>query len=331
MANIEISCRNFTGSYARLNGTRNKNVSRRAFFRAVLTVGMQRFEDLFRLGWRGFVHRFGMGLSAFSFLEQNGNDLCLSTEYSKLDMSEKGAATYWYGMAMAKLVAETELSIPWLAHVDQLRDSGALTTSSLSKERGDLVGKDGNNRWHVIEAKGRSNQYPVSLVTKAKNQAARVIAVNGQAPVTTSACIASLYSQPISVLLDDPHIDNESKEQWRIKDDEFFREYYRGIIEYLREIRPRREHVIGNTVFVAAPLYPFYWEFFHEPPPFPWKHRETDLEIGLLNDIYKKPESALDAIKTLPQSVDEGKIRDDDKVGKDGIAIFGRMSDWEVA
>ena len=130
MANIEIICRSFDGSYSGINGTHNLDVTQRAFFRAVVTVGMQRFRDLFRLGWRGFFHRFGMGLSALSFLEQRGSSLCLSAEYIGLDMSEKGVATYWYGMALAKLVAEAELSIPWLSHVDRMKAIGALQTSS---------------------------------------------------------------------------------------------------------------------------------------------------------------------------------------------------------
>lgn len=333
MANIRISCKNFSGSYSRLNGTNHQDVSRRALFRAVVTVGMQRFNDFFRFGWRGLFHRFGMGLSAFSFLEQNGNDLCLSKEYNKLDMSEKGAASYWYGMAFAKLVSEIKLDIPWLSHVDRMKAVGALTLAKGSAKRGDLVGRGANGDWHVIEAKGRSNGYDNSLVRQAKMQACRVTSINGQTPATTSACIASLSSKPISVLLDDPPADNdENGERWDIKHDEFFREYYRGTIEYLREAGPRRERVVGNAVFVAVPLYPFYWELFDAPRRFPWKHWEMDLELGLLRDIYKEPESAPDAIKML-QNISEGVIRNDSKdggkVGKDGIAIFGRMPDWE--
>ena len=284
MANIEITCRNFAGAHAGLNGTHNRDVSRRAIFRAVITVGFQRYKDLFRPGWRNFFHRFGIGLSAFSLLEQRSKNLCLSPAYSKLDMSEKGTSSYWFGMAFAKLVAEIELSVPWIVHVDQLRASGVLTTISETKERGDLVGIDDKNNWHVVEAKGRSNPYPQSLVSKAKRQASRVAIINGQTPATTSACIASLFTQPISVLLDDPPlIAEENQEQWRIRDEDFFKHYYRSIIEYLSEFGAGKEQKIGDTVFLTAPLFPFYWDFFHFiPPP---RFSEWRLELGLLAKI----------------------------------------------
>lgn len=148
MANVTVTCRNFTGVCAATNGVRLRNVSRRAVLRAVITVGAQRFLDIFSLGWRGLLHRFGMGLSAFSFLEQSPAGLCLSDRFSSLDSSEKGVMSYWYGMALAKIIADIELGVPWLAHVDQMRKSGALTTLPGSNERGDLVGRGANADWH---------------------------------------------------------------------------------------------------------------------------------------------------------------------------------------
>jgi len=145
-----------------------RDVSPWAVLRAVLTVGLQRFTDVFSLGWQGFLHRFGMGLSAISFLEESSAGLCLSDKYRSLDGSEKGATTYWYGMALAKIIADAELGVRWLAHVDRMRESGALIIESGTNERGDLAGRDPSGHWHVVEAKGRSSSYSVSLVTKAK-------------------------------------------------------------------------------------------------------------------------------------------------------------------
>jgi len=322
MANVTVTCRNFTAQYAATNGVRSRDVSKRAVLRAVTTVGAQKFLDVFSLGWRGFLHRFGMGLSALSFLEQSPAGLCLSDRFSSLDSSEKGVTSYWYGMALAKIIADIELDVPWLAHVDQMRKSGALTTPPGSNERGDLVGRGTNGDWHVVEAKGRSNSYPASLVAKAKSQSARVISINGQPPATTSACITSLFTHPISVLFDDPPPDyKENGEGWRINENDFFRQYYRGIMEYLSEFGSLQEQTIGNTVFVTAPLFPFLWDFFHFPAPRPfpgWR-----LELGLLASIYKTPERAPRAVKDLPHD-------DEDKVGSDGIAIFGPLPHREA-
>ena len=323
MANVTVTCRNFPAAYAATNGVRTRNVSRRAVLRAVVTVGAQRFLDVFSLGWRGLLHRFGMGLSAFSFLEQSSTGLCLSDRYGSLDGSEKGAATYWYGMAMAKIVADSELGVPWLQHVDPMIRSGALTIAPGSEERPDLVGKGKNGDWHVVEAKGRSNQVESGLLEKAKGQASCVVDVNGQPPATTSACITSLFARPISVLLDDPPPDNEGDgEHWRIGEDDFFRQYYRGIIGYLRDYGPSRAQTVSNVAVVTAPLFPFFWDFFRFPPLRPF--REWRLEVGLLASIYEAPERAPDAVRDLPPE-DEGKV------GSDGIAIFGPLPEGEDA
>jgi len=321
MAYVNVTCSNFPVAYAATNGEYTRDVSRRAVLRAVVTVGAQQSLDVFSLRWRGLLHRFGIGLSAFSFLEWSPAGLCLSDNYRSLDGSEKGAATYWYGMVLAKIIADTELKIRWLAHVDQMWKSGALTIAYGSNQRGDLVGRDTNNDWHVVEAKGRSNSYPASLVTKAKGQSARVTLINGQAPATTSACIVSLFKQPISVLLDDPPASNEGNcEHWRIGEDDFFKQYYRGIIEYLRKFGPHSEQTVGNAVFVTAPLFPFFLDFIPYPPPRPF--RDSRLELGLLASIYKAPEQAPGEVQDLPQD-DEGKV------GSDGIAIFGPLTEWE--
>jgi hypothetical protein len=223
-------------------------------------------------------------------------------------------------MALAKIIAQTELGIPWLANVDQMRASGALTITSGSSERGDLVGRDASARWHVVEAKGRSSPYPSSLVTKAKSQSARVTAINGHPPATTSACIASLFEQPISVLLDDPPPQGDPNgEQWRIEEDLFFKEYYRGIIGLLRDFGPYRERTVHGEALVVAPLYPFAWAYFPVPLPTPFDGRR--LELGLLKSIYNTPERAPDAVKGLPGDAE-------DKVGGDGIAILGQLPEW---
>lgn len=270
------------------------------------------------------MHRFGIALSAFSFLEGGKQGLYVSPDYQNLDMSEKGATTYWYGMAFAKLIAQSELGIIWLAHVDGLRAIGALTTTSSSKRRGDLVGRGLNNDWHVIEAKGRSNSYdPSLLVPAAKKQAASVTSIKGSAPATTAACITSLHNNPISVLLDDPaHDDSDGPVSWEIEDNSFFDHYYRGVIDYLREFGPSQSRTQVGTEFVTAPLLPFYWEYFG-PPIRPY-YREWRLELGLLRQIYENPSSAVEAVRDLSTTKDK-------KVGSDGIALFGDMPEWEGA
>jgi len=322
MADVNIECKNFTGTYQKVNGVYIRNFRRRAIFRATMTVGFQRFSGFLNFGVRGLVHRFGIALSAFSFLERQQSGLCISNEYHKLDRSEKGAASYWYGMALAKLVAESELGIPWLAHADPLIKSGAIIRDPKEKRRPDLVGRGPNDDWHVIEAKGRTNKPFPSVISKAKAQAGVAKSINGVPPATTSACIASLHTQPVSVLLDDPPPDTgDGKENWEIDDKKFFRQYYKGIINYLHEFGSDQSRSTNDREFVTAPLFPFYPEFFslsmRRPLP------EWGIELGLRREIFENPEVADEALS-------ESRKSENGEVGSDGIAIFGEMPEWEA-
>ncbi len=321
MADVIVECRSFCGVYKNLNGVHARNIHRRAILRAIMAVGFQSFSSFLSIGMRGFVHRFGIAISAFSFLERQISGLCISDEYKKLNRSEKAAASYWYGIILAKLVAESELRIPWLAHVDPLIDSGALKVDPTVKRRPDLVGKGLSNDWHVIEAKGRTRKMSLSQVAAAKAQASVVKSVNGLPPATTLACVTSLYAQPITVTLDDPLADTgEISEEWEIDDKKFFRQYYKGIIRYLEEFGLSKSYRVNRLEFITAPLFPFFWEYFG--PPFRPYFPEWRLELGLPATIYKKPEQAPDAVREL-------RIDEDGKIGSDGIAIFGEMPDWE--
>lgn len=317
MCEVTVNCKNFPGNHAALNGHHTRRISRFAMFRAILTVGAQRFPEILEPYWP-WLHRASMGLSAFSFLARQGNNLCLSAQYSELDMSEKTMMSFWYGMAFAKLAAESELGVSWLGYVDRMRRDGSLTISHKSNQRPDFAGRDSNGAWHVIEAKGRRR--PTSrLITQAKWQAGSVQTINNQPPATTLACITSLSPQEISVLMDDPEPSLEGNgQEWVINDKKFFQNYYRPFVEYFNKFRPNKREEDGRT-YITAPLFPLYWEFFHMRPP--ENFREWRLELGLLADIYEAPESASEAAVKL--SPDERR-----KVGRDGIAIFGEMPEW---
>lgn len=317
MANISVTCQNFPGPVP-ANGTNLRDISYRAVLRACIILGLQRFSDVWALGWRDLTRRMGIGLSSVAFLVQSPQGLITSHQFNHdLDMSEKGAMSYWYGMIMAKLTAESELQVPWLAHVDQMRRAGVLITNPNSNSRGDLVGR-GMNGWHVFEAKGRSNPYAANLVTDAKQQAAMVTSVHNQPPVTSSACITALFTTPISVLLDDPPPDDERQVSWDINESAFFRQYYQGIIDYVRELGPRRRE-IGNNSVVTAPLFPFVMRQSTMRRFYPFDPR---LELGLLSSIYERPEQAAQIVGDL-QADERGYL------SSDGIALVGRLPDWE--
>lgn len=304
---VRLETKDFSGKYAHLNKCKFIDVSILSVFRATVVVGMQRGLGI-SANWKSFIHKLGMGLSASSFLEVDNQNLILSHGFKDLDGTEKGVVSYWYGMAFAKLVADSELKVPWLEHVDEKWKSGKVVLSSGKKERGDLAGLDRGGNWHVIEAKGRSQVCTPQLIKDAKKQAANVKLVENKIPETRSAVGVSLSKCPISIVFVDPPSSEEYEgEFWSVSMDEFFEKYYRNIIEYLTSQKHERVNLGGKGIFVCASLFP-----------------EEEVggaraKIGLLDSIFRDPRAALHAVESIPEN--------DEKIGSDGIVIFG--TEWE--
>lgn len=107
--------------------------------------------------------------------------------FRALDPTEKGAVSYFLGMAICKLFASRLLSTPWLLHLDVFRDQ--LSPATLDgRARPDLVGQDANGGWHAFETKGRSSVPSSEDKQKAKAQAQRLVSVDG------SACLLHIGS-----------------------------------------------------------------------------------------------------------------------------------------
>jgi hypothetical protein len=197
-----------------------------------------------------------------------------------------------------------ELGIPWLAHVDKLFKSGVLKLTSGTIERGDLVGTDLVGNWHVFESKGRSSPPGRALITKAKRQASRVISVNGSTPATKSACIVHLYDIPIRIDLIDPD-EADSKTSWEIVIDEFFRVYYRRIIQTIETKGITVENILGNPFEIAS------FEGFG-----------VTIQLGILSTIRENPPSARESINnSIAKLSMEQRSTENLSIGTDGILV----------
>ena len=96
--------------------------------------------------------------------------------FRALDPTEKGAVSYFLGMAVCKLFADRLLHTTWLLHLDVFRDQ--LDPLVLgSRSRPDLVGSDRAGAWHAFECKGRSGVPNADERRKAKKQAERLVRV----------------------------------------------------------------------------------------------------------------------------------------------------------
>lgn len=108
------------------------------------------------------------------------NRLHRTDAFRALDPTEKGAVSYFLGMAVCKLFASRLLSTPWLLHLDVFR--GQLNPATLGgRSRPDLVGQDASGTWHAFETKGRSSVPSSEDKQKAKEQAQRLVSVDGSA------------------------------------------------------------------------------------------------------------------------------------------------------
>jgi len=100
--------------------------------------------------------------------------------FRALDPTEKGAVSYFLGMAVCKLFASRLLNTPWLLHLDVFRDQLNPVTLG-GRSRPDLVGQDISGAWHAFETKGRSSVPNSEDKKKAKAQAQRLVSVDGSA------------------------------------------------------------------------------------------------------------------------------------------------------
>ncbi len=316
MGKISVSVEGFTGDYAGLNGVREMKVSRRAILGASLTLGFQNFGDLMSAPGRQWLHRILQGCSSLNCLSKTGRGWSGHEFRDSLDGSEKSQLSYWQGMIFAKLVAANVLSVPWLANVDDLVSSGTVVTDDETEERGDLVGRCHQNRWHVVEAKGRSNPYSADLIEKAKQQARRIATVSGEAPVTHSACVASLWKDPIEVILADPPPDGD--ESLDFQDGQFWKNYYAGITSYIQEFSEITKFTKPFVGYTFASLAPILRELPEETigvlQPLP-------TEIGIDTRILENPSMAP---KIIGMSKEDGP-----QATGDGLLLVGPFGNLE--
>ena len=146
---------------------------------ATLTVGRPNTAHVFRHGRASYYEAvFRLSLVRMA-LEQRtlGSPLHRTEAFKSLDPTEKGAVSYFLGLAVCKLFAACLLNTPWLLHLDVFRDQ--LDPAVLGgRSRPDLVGQDDSGAWHAFECKGRSSVPTSEDKRKAKRQAQRLVRVH---------------------------------------------------------------------------------------------------------------------------------------------------------
>jgi hypothetical protein len=171
----------------------------------------------------------------YSCLKEIGGKCVKSEGYSSMDATEKGAASYFLGMTLAKLVAERLLSAPWLWHIS----CGSQALSFLNgKSRPDMLGRDLLGRWIVVEAKGRSGNLDMNALNSAKDQTRMVSTVNGALPYCRVG-VQAYFDPDLRVYLLDPQpFDNAERVNFDVI--RALDEYY-GFRHLLRQFGKKRQ------------------------------------------------------------------------------------------
>ena len=167
------------------NGSANLPVSWAELLWAALTIGRPSVHHVFHHGTPS-LHEAIFRLSLVRMaLDQSGaqaSRLRRSAAFKALDPTEKGAISYFLGMALCKVFATRLLRTPWLLHLDVYKST--IPISNLGRSRPDLFGQQiGTGNWFSFETKGRASKPSASDLAKAKSQALRLVSIGG-APCT---------------------------------------------------------------------------------------------------------------------------------------------------
>jgi hypothetical protein len=177
---IRYISEDFPAAYGVGSGTLHLNWSDLLW--AALTIGRPNVAYVFRHGdgsvhealFRVFMIKTALGQVGTSRRFQR------TAAFKALDPTEKGAVSYFLGMAVCKLFASRVLDTPWLLHLDVFGNQLSAATKS-GRSRPDLIGQNTSGAWHVFESKGRSGSPSAKDKLKAKQQAQRLVTVDGTA------------------------------------------------------------------------------------------------------------------------------------------------------
>lgn len=231
---IELKISDFPKPYNHINGNGKLNISKLDIARAGMTIGYPKLSYAIRtLGFSRFLELY---FRSYAYIEKQNNHYLLNKTFYSLDSSEQRTITYFLGQSFTKLFAEKYLNC---IHVDNLKNHKSnviftknknsftpkiqLYNSSKTPGEPDLIGIS-NTDYHILEAKGYASGFKKSEFQHAINQVSIVDKINGQIPITKTACFFDL-SNMFNGIIRDP--DNEYKNiNIEFEQDQFLKNYY---------------------------------------------------------------------------------------------------------
>jgi hypothetical protein len=193
-----------------LNGNGSLNPTWDEVLWATMTVG-KAHRDVLRHGRYSsadLIHRIACMYAYFGI--DGTSRMVRSPAFATLDPSEKGIASFYLGMAMAKLYAGKVLGIPWLMHISRYEANWAVSYG-VSAKRPDLFGCNAAGEWAVAEAKGRT-QVTGALVKQMKAQKSSVATINGAAPAHRYGSTTRFQAGQLTLRVVDPPARRDAQE-----------------------------------------------------------------------------------------------------------------------
>ena len=220
---------------------------------AAVTVGRPNRHYVFRHGDASAyeaVFRWSITRMALEQSGPAGRRLRRTAAAKTLDPTEKGAVSYFLGMTFCKLFAAKKLDTPWLLHLDVFRPM--LNVVLASRSRPDLVGEqNGTGQWHAFECKGRVSTPDSTVKGKAKEQAERLVTVNGTPSALHIGSIAYFQNDVLNFFWRDPAPQKLNPIEVTLPPDAW-RYYYSPIVELIHGLDRKWPFDAGQNVFVPV-------------------------------------------------------------------------------
>lgn len=266
---------------------------------AAISVGRRELSHITRHGpYSTFEIVYRVSILYANLRETTTNSIRRSEAYKGLDPSEKGAVSYFMGLAVTKLFIERLLDVPWLMHLDVYREE-LKPVLSKGETKPDLVGRNTSGNWIAIESKGRTHGFNQTALDRAKEQVENLSTINGTAPSLRVALLTHFGSGHLQCAVNDP----DEKKEGKIIDipltqEKFKVGYYRPFREWLRATTNTRTlNITGQQYRVT------------EMP-------EVNISVGVRTDILANETTDLTQIET-----GERISGDNYFIGRDGIYV----------
>lgn len=230
-----------------LNGFGSMRLTWNEVLWATMTVGKAQ-PDVFQHGHYStadVVHRLSC-MYAYFDLDRAGR-IVRSPAFATLDPSEKGIASFYLGMTMAKLYADKVLGIPWLMHISRYAAAWSVRYGA-SQKRPDLFGCNASGDWAVAEAKGRT-RVTAALVNQMKKQKGSVATINGEAPMYRYGSATRFEGGRLALRVVDPPARRDAREL-PIDPAAWLVDYYTPIIDLLETTTEQRseERIVAGVI-----------------------------------------------------------------------------------